>query len=161
MNSFVRGDKDRLSQVFWNIIHNATKFTPEGGVITIETRSDADEVLIEIRDTGHGIDRAELERIFKPFEQEQPAQKSANDPRPGLGLGLAISKSIVEMHGGSIEAKSDGRGKGASFIIRLKALEVKQPEVLQPVRPFAKASSGHILFVDDHADTNAALKVLL
>lgn len=164
LNSFVRGDKDRLSQVFWNVIHNATKFTPEGGVITIETRSEGDYAIIEIRDTGYGIERGQLIRIFDPFEQER-SEKQREQQRPearsGLGLGLAITKSIVEMHGGTIEARSDGHGKGSTFIIRLKVLEVKQPVTEQPEQTIIHRNGGHILFVDDHADTNAALKVLL
>ncbi|MDP4289250.1 MAG: ATP-binding protein, partial [Bacteroidota bacterium] len=159
-NSFVRGDKDRLSQVFWNVIHNATKFTPAHGVITIETRAEGGSAVIEFRDSGRGIEPSELERIFDPFEQRDVA-RAGRSAQSGLGLGLAISKSIIEMHGGSIEARSDGPNSGATFLVRLQSLQVKQAASSIPARPVLPANGARILFVDDHADTNAALKVLL
>ena len=170
-NSRVHGDKDRMSQVFWNLIHNATKFTPEHGIVTLRTRNDdAGHVIIEIQDTGKGIDSSELRVIFEPFEQEH----SVDIPQPrvsaqsGLGLGLAISKSIVELHGGTIEAQSPGPGKGSTFTVRLKVSEAKpfveKKEFSKPLNGVLQKATGHgerILLVDDHLDTNIALKILL
>jgi len=106
-------DAPRLQQVFWNVLRNACKFAPEKGLVSV--RSDnrtADKITIEITDNGVGIEPQFLERIFDAFEQVHPR-------REGLGLGLAISKSILEMHGGTIRARSEGTGKGATFIIDL------------------------------------------
>ena len=106
-------DGPRLQQVFWNIFRNAYKFTPDGGCISVRSRnSKPDTITIEISDNGAGIEPQFLEKIFDTFEQIEAR-------REGLGLGLAISKAIVEMHGGTIRAHSDGLGKGAAFIIEL------------------------------------------
>jgi len=160
-NPFLRGDRDRLSQVFWNVIHNATKFTPEGGLITIRTSNDeAGRVIVEVQDTGAGIEPADLERIFEPFEQRSELRGGSYG---GLGLGLSISGSIVALHGGTIEAKSAGAGQGATFIIRFTALAVKaKTPHTPPSRSIDRRKhGGRILMVDDHLDTNTVLKILL
>jgi PAS domain S-box-containing protein len=109
----VNVDPPRMQQVFWNILRNACKFTAETGSIAVRSyNSVPDSITIEITDTGIGIDPGFLEKIFDAFEQLEMR-------REGLGLGLAISKAIVEMHGGSIRARSEGRGKGASFTVTL------------------------------------------
>jgi signal transduction histidine kinase len=111
---FVLADAPRLQQVFWNLLKNASKFTPGQGAVTIRTSNPQPRALwIEIIDSGVGIERQHLEKIFDAFEQ-------GGTRREGLGLGLAISKAIVEMHHGSIRAFSDGPGKGAKFIIDLQ-----------------------------------------
>jgi signal transduction histidine kinase len=103
-----------LQQVFWNLLKNASKFTPGQGAVTIRTSNPQPQALwIEIIDSGVGIEPEHLERIFDAFEQ-------GSTRREGLGLGLAISKAIVEMHHGSIRAFSDGPGKGAKFVIDLQ-----------------------------------------
>jgi len=110
----VVADESRLQQVFWNILKNASKFTPGQGAVTVRTSNPRPQALhIEISDTGIGIDPDNLEKIFEAFEQ-------GGTRREGLGLGLAISKAIVEMHSGSIRAFSDGPGKGAKFVIDLQ-----------------------------------------
>ncbi len=159
-NPFVRGDRDRLSQVLWNLLHNATKFTPEGGLITIRTNDDGPErIVIEVEDTGCGIEQAELTKIFEPFEQRADLRSGAYG---GLGLGLAISRSIVEMHGGTIEAKSPGAGRGATFSLSLKVTQLSEHSKSRPSGTVpSNARTGRILMVDDHLDTNAALKILL
>lgn len=159
-NPFVRGDRDRLSQVLWNLLHNATKFTPEGGVITIRTQNFREEAItLEIEDTGLGIDPAELSKIFEPFEQRTELRRGTH---AGLGLGLAISRNIVEMHGGTIEARSLGAGHGATFSITLKVTQVaNSSNSVERKRAGFRPKSGRILMVDDHLDTNTALKVLL
>jgi PAS domain S-box-containing protein len=113
---FVLADESRLQQVFWNLLRNASKFTPRPGTVTVRTRNPQPESLvIEISDTGIGIEPDNLQKIFEAFEQ-------GGVRREGLGLGLAISKAIVEMHHGTIRAFSEGPGTGASFIIELKAV---------------------------------------
>ena len=110
----VVADESRLQQVFWNVLKNASKFTPGQGAVTVRTSNPRPQALhIEISDTGIGIAPDNLERIFEAFEQ-------GGTRREGLGLGLAISKAIVEMHSGSIRAYSDGPGKGAKFVIDLQ-----------------------------------------
>jgi two-component system CheB/CheR fusion protein len=111
---FVLADAPRLQQVFWNLLKNASKFTPGQGAVTIRTSNPEPQALwIEISDTGIGIEPQHLDKIFDAFEQ-------GGTRREGLGLGLAISKAIVEMHRGSIRAFSDGPGKGAKFVIDLQ-----------------------------------------
>lgn len=113
---YVLADATRLQQVFWNVLRNASKFTPPRGEVTVRTFNPKPQALmIEISDTGIGIDPESLERVFDAFEQAGPH-------REGLGLGLAISRAIVEMHRGSIRAFSEGRGKGAKFIIDLETI---------------------------------------
>jgi signal transduction histidine kinase len=111
----IRGDAGRLKQVVWNILGNAIKFTPHGGTIDVRTEMDRGMVSVAIRDTGPGIPPPKLPRIFDPF-----AQGDRHSPS-GLGLGLAIAKQIVELHGGTIEASNNASGVGATFTIRLPA----------------------------------------
>src|SRR5207245_11523768 len=109
----VNVDPPRMQQVFWNILRNACKFTADTGIISVRSHNSApDSITLEITDTGIGIEPAFLEKIFDAFEQLEMR-------REGLGLGLAISKAIVEMHGGSIRAHSEGSGKGATFAVTL------------------------------------------
>lgn len=110
----VLADESRLQQVFWNLLKNASKFTPRQGAVTVRTYNPQPQaLLVEISDTGVGIEPSDLDKIFEAFEQ-------GTTRREGLGLGLAISKAIVEMHRGSIRAFSEGPGKGARFVIDLK-----------------------------------------
>ncbi len=114
-------DPLKLEQVLVNLVANAVKFTPAGGEVSVEAGPDpaADgSVLIRIRDTGEGIAREHLERIFEPFFQAAP--RTERRPR-GTGLGLAICRQIVSLHGGAIWAESDGRGRGSTFTVRLPA----------------------------------------
>jgi two-component system CheB/CheR fusion protein len=113
----VMADAARLQQVFWNLLKNASKFTPDRGAVTVRTFNPQPQALwIEISDTGVGIEPEFLDKVFEAFEQLGPR-------REGLGLGLAISKAIVEMHRGSIRAFSEGPGKGAKFVIDLETVQ--------------------------------------
>jgi two-component system, chemotaxis family, CheB/CheR fusion protein len=106
-------DPSRLQQVFWSVLRNACKFTPEHGAVSVRSYNpDPETITIEISDTGAGIEPQFINRIFDPFER-------GDSHREGLGLGLAMSKTLVEMHGGTIRARSDGQGKGATFVIHL------------------------------------------
>jgi two-component system CheB/CheR fusion protein len=112
-NGSVLVDPSRLQQVFWNVLRNAAKFTPPGGSISVRTFNRTAETFnVEVIDTGVGIEPQHLEKIFDAFEQVASRGE-------GLGLGLAISKAVVEMHGGSIRATSSGLSKGATFAIEL------------------------------------------
>jgi signal transduction histidine kinase len=108
----VRVDPTRLQQVFWNVLRNACKFTPERGTICVRSFNELDTICIEISDSGVGLEPCSVERIFEPFEQVDSKQE-------GLGLGLAISNAIMKMHGGSICARSDGLGQGTTFSITI------------------------------------------
>jgi signal transduction histidine kinase len=113
-NHRVMVDGARIQQVFWNVLKNAKKFTPDGGTILIRSFNENEaKLVIEITDTGRGIEPDFLPKIFDTFQQ-------GASPTGGLGLGLAISKAIVEMHGGRISASSSGKGRGATFRIELK-----------------------------------------
>lgn len=157
---FVRADSARLQQVFWNLIKNAIKFTPEGGGISIRTQNEPPgQLRIEIRDTGIGIDPQLLPEIFNAFEQ---GERSITRRFGGLGLGLAISKALVDMQGGTLCADSAGRNKGSIFVIQLPVIAA--PAVLaKSATPDGNSSNPvlRILLVDDHEDTAKAMRRLL
>jgi CheY-like chemotaxis protein len=114
----------RLQQVLWNLISNAIKFTPPGGVIVVRARCENGYCLIEVSDTGEGIAPEFLPQLFSRFTQAG----GSSARRSGLGLGLALVKQLVEMHGGQVEARSEGYGKGATFAVRLPLRPVTQYE---------------------------------
>lgn len=156
------GDGARLQQVFWNLIRNAVKFTPENGVIEITTGNRGGErVWIRVSDTGIGFDRATGGKIFEPFEQ---GSREITRQFGGLGLGLAISRSIVEAHGGSIRAESSGVGRGATFTVELPVREAEVVARLSVATPPAAAENAarlRILLVEDHRDTRNSMRRLL
>jgi signal transduction histidine kinase/ActR/RegA family two-component response regulator len=121
----VRADPDRMQQVVWNLLSNAVKFTPSGGRVTVELLRHGDWVTIQVTDTGSGIREELLPHIFDRFLQ---GDSGAARQHGGLGLGLAISKQLVELHHGTISASSDGDGRGAVFIVRLP-FEAETPDV--------------------------------
>ena len=135
---WVEADITRLQQVFWNLLKNAIKFTPHGGYVGIRCRLDGQgHVVVEVSDSGIGIDSGALPRLFNAFEQ---AERSISRQFGGLGLGLAISKAMVEMHGGSIEAHSEGKGKGATFRVRLPLVAAPgHAEAIAPAPPRKRA----------------------
>jgi signal transduction histidine kinase len=121
----VYGDEVRLQQVVWNLMWNALKFTPAGGRIDVQVRTIEEGAEIVIADSGIGIDPEFLPHVFEPFRQGTP---SGSDPSRGLGLGLAIVRHLVELHGGTIEAHSEGLGRGARFRVTLPAAEAERSE---------------------------------
>jgi len=156
----VRGDSARLHQVFWNVLKNALKFTPSGGRVTVHTANPLPSRLcLTVCDTGVGIDAEMLPFIFCAFVQGD----SKKVPRSGgLGLGMAISKTIVEMHGGAIRAESAGRDRGAKFIIELTtATRFVTPAISAPAAPLQSVERYRLLVVEDHQPTLAALSGLL
>ena len=121
--ALVRGDSTRLQQVFANVIGNAMKFTPDGGSLAVVSRVDAHrEIVVDIRDDGIGMTPEEIARIFERFTQGDHARNGYHSRYGGLGLGLSISRSLVELHGGKISAKSAGVGLGSTFSVRLPLL---------------------------------------
>ena len=153
----MRADSARLQQIFWNLINNAVKFTPTNGQITIITSNDSGGKLrVDIVDTGMGIDAQELPKIFDAFEQGGRTQLG------GLGLGLAISKTLVEAHNGTITAHSDGRNKGSTFTLIFPTCEKVEAQIAPALAPrLAERQPMRILLVEDHEDTNRSLTNLL
>ncbi len=157
---WVEADVPRLQQVFWNLLKNAIKFTSHGGSVGIRCRPNERYVVVEVNDSGIGIEPEALSRIFNAFEQ---AERSITRQFGGLGLGLAISKAIVEMHGGEIEAHSEGRDKGATFRVRLPLTAPPgQPEACDPAAAPPRAVRPlHILLVEDHGVTAKLMEMVL
>jgi signal transduction histidine kinase len=118
---YIRGDSLRLSQVLWNIMNNAIKFTPDGGDITIGIEEMPTTVRVRVHDTGIGIDRKDLDRVFEPFATiEKPTYFK------GTGLGLSLTKRLIEAHGGTITVSSPGKWQGTTFTLELPRNEVVQ-----------------------------------
>ena len=154
---YLQADPARLQQIFWNLIKNAVKFTPHGGKLRIRTTNNGDgQFRLEVEDSGCGIDPGVLPRIFHAFEQAGRTQLG------GLGLGLAISKALVEAHHGSISAESQGRDSGATFIALFPTCERNAiPKSSDAPRSTAKRRSVRLLLVEDHEDTNRSLTRML
>jgi CheY-like chemotaxis protein len=160
-NDLVHADPARLQQVFWNLLRNAAKFTSESGNIYVRTESIGGRVHIEVRDTGVGIAAEFLPKIFDAFEQ---GDIKTTRQFGGLGLGLAICKAIVDMHGGAIRVCSDGPGTGATFTVELLATFATEREALAAQGPLPRDRPSdplRILLVDDHRDTLEVLGRLL
>ena len=151
----VAADPGRLRQVLWNLLSNAVKFTPPGGVIEIAITRGAADVELRVRDTGHGITADFLPHVFEAFRQ---ADSSATRTVGGLGLGLAIVRHIVEAHGGTVGAHSDGAGRGATFRIRLPAgrapIAAEEPGL-------ASLRGRRVLAVDDDESTQELVATML
>jgi HAMP domain-containing protein/signal transduction histidine kinase len=153
----LRADPARLQQIFWNLINNAVKFTPTEGQIFISTSNESQEHLhVRIADSGLGIESESLPKIFDAFEQGGRTQLG------GLGLGLAISKALVEAHKGTITAQSAGRNKGSTFTLVFPTCESVAAQIAPAVSPRKPERQGmRILLVEDHEDTNRSLTNLL
>jgi signal transduction histidine kinase/ActR/RegA family two-component response regulator len=151
----LKGDPVRLAQVFGNILTNAAKFTPPGGRLELSTARSGDRVRVTVADNGRGIERAELERIFEPFVQIHRVTDAA---RGGLGLGLAIVRTLVERHGGSVVAESAGPGTGTAFTVELPILSASSEQAATPASPPSAPSvrsarrGTRVLIVDDNID---------
>jgi signal transduction histidine kinase/ActR/RegA family two-component response regulator len=154
------GDPDRLQQVIWNLLSNAVKFTPSGGRVTMQLRRVGDMDEITVSDTGIGIDPSFLDNVFDTFRQ---ADASSTRAHGGLGLGLSIVKRLVELHGGEVEARSEGKGQGATFRV---SLPVRVPAYHDGVAPVPLVAHGRlagtsVLVVDDDRDTRELLESVL
>jgi PAS domain S-box-containing protein len=154
-----RGDAARLEQVVNNLVDNALKYTPAGGSVTVSTERAGAEAVLRVRDTGKGIPADVLARVFELFVQEPQALDRS---RGGLGLGLALVKRLVELHGGSVSAASAGPGQGSEFVVRLPALATAEDERgPATVEPVSAAGGRRVLVVEDSADARESLKMLL
>jgi len=156
----VAADAAKFQQIIWNLLKNAVKFTRDSGEIAISSSNPSPEVLmITVRDTGIGMEPDVMQRIFDPFEQ---GNRSFERRLGGLGLGLAISKSLAQAHGGTLTAQSDGRDRGSTFIFSMPPLSTAEiASVPGPTSSEALPQGLKILLVDDHEDTCAALEKLL
>jgi len=155
----VTADVTKFQQIIWNLLKNAIKFTNENGEITISSSNPSPQVLtIIVGDTGIGIEPEILERIFDPFEQ---GDRSFQRRFGGLGLGLAISKSLAQAHGGTLAVASEGRDRGSTFVLTMNTVAPPQERPTEPEMIPIEARALRILLVDDHQDTCAALEKLL
>jgi signal transduction histidine kinase len=156
-NIHLQADPARLQQIFWNLIKNAVKFTPNGGKLSIRTANDGNgQLQVEVEDSGCGIDPQLLPRVFNAFEQ------GARPELGGLGLGLAISKALVEAHRGFINAESNGRDRGAKFTALFPTSEKNASSKASHATPStSERRTLRLLLVEDHEDTNRSLTRLL
>ena len=153
----VGGDPVRLTQVFANLLNNAAKYTNHGGVITIATRRENDDAIVSVKDNGIGIAPNLLAHVFDMFMQ---VDRSTRRSQGGLGIGLTLVKSLVSMHGGTVEARSDGPGLGSEFIVRLPMM-VEPAVGSEKARHIQPLPSRRILIVDDSRDGGETLAMLL
>ena len=155
----VHADAVRLQQVFWNLLNNAVKFTAKGGRIILRSWNDAGRFALEVRDTGIGIQPELQERIFSAFEQ---GERSKSRQFGGLGLGLTIAKTLVDLHRGTITVRSEGKDHGASFQVMLETVARGELEGREaPSRSVGRATGLSLLLVDDHEQTLRVLSSLL
>jgi PAS domain S-box-containing protein len=170
------GDSGRLQQVFWNLLSNAVKFTPKDGRIKVRVERDNSNAVVIVKDNGEGIDPDFLPYVFERFRQ---ADATTSRSFGGLGLGLSIVRSVVEMHGGSVRAESEGKGRGATFTITLPIMtaselaakteieRVDEPQTIAraisatPRAEVARLDGLKVLVVDDHEDTRYLLRTAL
>ena len=154
--AWVDGDRTRLAQVVGNLLQNSAKFTPGGGSIALALEIAGDFAEVRVRDNGIGIDPPLLSRLFEPFSQ---ADVTLERSLGGLGLGLAVVKGLIELHGGTVEAKSAGEGKGTEFVVRLP-LAATPPATTQPAAS-APPRPRQILIIEDNVDGAESLRAVL
>jgi signal transduction histidine kinase/CheY-like chemotaxis protein len=170
LDTTLRGDAERLRQIIWNLLLNAIKFTPKGGRIWISLRRSESDLELSVKDTGVGIEAEFLPHVFDSFRQYD---SKTSQRRGGLGIGLAITKHLVDLHGGSVVARSDGVGHGASFLVRLPVSAVfsttigvtrvpatTPPNRRQPMHHEALTGVS-VLIVDDEDDARELLRAVL
>lgn len=154
-------DKTRIAQVLGNLLHNASKFTPSGGSVTVSVSEELANkaAVVKVVDTGAGLKEVDIDRLFEPFIQ---ADQSLARGQGGLGLGLALAKRLVELHGGSIEAESAGLGQGSTFTLRLPMIMHHQLESREETTPsLSVASKLKILIVEDNEDAAKSMLLLV
>lgn len=159
---YVEGDETRLSQVLANLLNNSAKYTPGGGRIGLIVEREADRATVRIRDNGIGIPAEMLSRVFDMFTQVHDAVPGTAG---GLGIGLTLVRNLIEMHGGSVSAHSEGSGKGSEFVVRLPLLtaQTPDPEAMPPreVTALEEVAPRRVLVVDDNIDSAESLGKML
>ncbi|SFD59095.1 hybrid sensor histidine kinase/response regulator [Massilia yuzhufengensis] len=155
---FVSGDRKRLVQVVGNLLHNAAKFTEDGGQIDLLVALDGDNVRLEVRDNGIGMLPAELERAFDMFVQ---GERTPDRTLGGLGIGLALVRSLVQLHGGSVGVASAGQGMGTSLTVRLPRCMEHRPDDSAPVDVAGRGNHLKVLVVDDNVDAARVLAMVV
>ena len=157
----LEGDPVRLTQILVNLLNNAAKYTPQGGKIWVDAAVQGDRAIISVKDSGVGIANDQLQQVFEKFYQVDRALERSES---GLGLGLTLTRRLVELHGGTVEARSDGLGKGSEFIVSLPILPAQEePQATEAPSEEVKenAACWRILIVDDGARTREMYSMLL
>jgi len=161
----VSGDANRLTQLLTNLLNNAARYTPNAGSISISGNVDGNNAVVRVRDNGKGISSDMLEHIFDMFIQGRGLQESAER---GLGIGLALSRRIAELHGGTVQAYSAGPGKGSEFVVKIplaspdaKAAESAPEPAPATAQAHARQKCKRVLIVDDNADAAGSMSLLL
>ncbi|HTK91360.1 MAG TPA: response regulator [Verrucomicrobiae bacterium] len=156
--TWVFADSARLDQIVANLLGNALKYTPSGGIITIRVRTDGERGVFEVTDTGRGMSPEALQRAFELFYQEE---RSQDRTRGGLGIGLTLVQQLVELHGGTVEASSAGEGRGSRFTVHLPLRTREATQVPDVPKDPAEIGRRRILLVEDNADARQVLHMLL
>jgi CheY-like chemotaxis protein len=156
----VDGDRARLAQVFMNLLSNAAKYTDPGGQLEVRLVREGGQAVVFFRDDGIGIAPHRLESVFDMFSQEEPALARA---RGGLGIGLSLTRKLVELHGGTVTAASEGPGKGSVFTVRLPLVDAAAEPAPQPPQEATPLPAGtlRVLVADDNVDAAETLAILL
>jgi signal transduction histidine kinase/ActR/RegA family two-component response regulator len=154
---WIDGDPTRIEQIATNLLANALTYTPAGGRVRVRVAREGDHALLEVSDDGRGIAPGDLERVFDLFYQ---ADLTPDRATGGLGIGLTLVRRLVELHGGTVAARSDGKGKGASFSVRLPAMPA-EPRVARAEAPERAGARHTILIVEDNADERESLRTML
>jgi CheY-like chemotaxis protein len=155
---YVDADPVRLAQIVSNLLNNAARYTREGGRISLTVRREKNNAVVRVQDSGIGLSPEQMPHIFGMFTQ---VDRSAERGHGGLGVGLALSKQLVQLHGGSIEARSEGLGKGSEFIVRLPLADPPTPATSSGPAEVAPLSMKRVLIADDNIDSAMALSDLL
>jgi PAS domain S-box-containing protein len=155
---WLEADATRIEQVVANLLNNAAKFTEPGGRIELSVEREADEAVLRVRDTGTGIPPDLLPRVFDLFVQ---GERSLDRAHGGLGIGLTLVRNLVERHGGTVEAASEGPGRGSELTVRLPLLDGTAADAPAPAAPETRRENARILLVEDNEDAAAALAELL